>query len=80
MASQNRKTTKKSPSTKTFRSKVLWVQSTDLVVEAQDEEEAQKRVTEMLKQSSVIWNSWWDTESVRIASVEETRSEVEITE
>lgn len=68
---------------KTFRSKVNWIQTADLVVEASDEDEARKRVAEMLALSSVIWNSRWTTESVRIASVEEMMEQaygVEITE
>lgn len=53
----------------TYRAKVQWIQSTDLFIDATGEEDANKQFAELLKQSTVIWNSDWKTDIVRVESV-----------
>lgn len=65
---------------KAYRASVQWVQSTELFVDAEDLEEAQRQVADMLKHSSVIWNSDWLTTTVRIDSVEEQGFKAEVTD
>lgn len=54
----------------TYRAKVQWVQSADILVEADDIEDAQKKMVEKLKQSTVIWNGNWKTDLVRVDSID----------
>lgn len=53
-----------------YRAKVQWVQSADILVEGDDIEDAQKKMVEKLKQSTVIWNSNWKTDLVRVDSID----------
>lgn len=54
----------------TYRAKIQWVQSADLLVDALNEDDAKKQIADLLKQSTVIWNSNWKTDIVRVDSID----------